>query len=116
MKGIKKGNVITEMAVMGDCKHQFHLQELRSFPAIGFENLSDGEVEFEIKKLPSGQWTNDENIVFDIVAIPVKPVDGWQYDYKFLKDLTYKVNQTEHGDGLSMEEVESVLLSINYSH
>lgn len=41
--------------------------------------------------------------------------DDWKYDYKFLKDLTYKISRQENCEGLSMEEVEAVLLSINYS-
>ena len=39
---------------------------------------------------------------------------GWSYNYKWLKELTYKVNGNEHGAGLSMEEVEIVLLAVDY--
>lgn len=44
-----------------------------------------------------------------------KTAGNWEYDYKFLKDLTYKINQSEWGEGLSMEQVEAVLIGINFS-
>lgn len=37
---------------------------------------------------------------------------GWKVEYSFLKKLTEKVNEQEHGDDISMEQVEAVLLTI----
>jgi hypothetical protein len=57
-------------------------------------------------------------IHFPITPTPVKEseVDSdWNYEYDFLFKLTDKVNEMDNGDGVSMEEVECVLLAINYS-
>lgn len=48
---------------------------------------------------------------------PVEDAGGdWHYDYKFIKDLTYDLSQQENCEGLSMEEVEAVLLKVGYTH
>jgi|GEM_PF-4549137 hypothetical protein len=41
-------------------------------------------------------------------------VDGWKFNYDFLYQLTKKVNKEEFGEHLSIEEIEVVLLAINY--
>lgn len=45
---------------------------------------------------------------------PVAEQGGWHYDYDFLKSLTEMVNEKEFGEGIGMEEVEAVLLTIEY--
>jgi len=37
----------------------------------------------------------------------------WKYDPDYIRELTEKVNEQEWGEGLSMEEVEAVLLAMN---
>jgi len=39
---------------------------------------------------------------------------GWKYEPEFLRLLAEKVNGIENGDGLGMEEVEAVLIAVNY--
>lgn len=55
------------------------------------------------------------------ISLSAQPADikiehpgGWKYDYNFLKELSDKVSEQEFGDGLGMEQVEAVLIAINY--
>jgi hypothetical protein len=99
------------------------LEKQPIYPISGSHNWKEGQLIEEGKDFEFGMKERKINEKYHAldpnskVVYPIPSVteeDGWTYDYKFLNDLTNKVNESEWGEGLSMEQVEAVLIAINF--
>ena len=79
------------------------------------ENNSD-QVEW-LSIEPCATSSENENIVMKRIKQQEPDEAGWSYNSEFLREFTERVNEKDWGEGLSMEQVESVLITAEeYEH
>jgi len=66
---------------------------------------------------PCATSSEKVNIVMKRIKQQEPDEAGWSYNSDFLREFTEKVNEKDWGEGLSMEQVESVLITAEeYEH